>query len=60
MGKITKKDYIKFADIIRKRTEESYLINKDILIEIICEFLEEHNPSFDKGIFIKRCMEESK
>ena len=57
---MTRKDYIRFAKIIKDNTingnELKYLsINKDSLIEDLCIIFKQDNSNFDKARFIKAC-----
>ena len=59
-NKMTRKDYIKIARIIKDNTingnELKYLsINKDSLIEDLCIILKEDNSLFDRQRFIDAC-----
>lgn len=47
---MTKKDYIKIAELIRKYTND----NKPLIMGF-AEVLQEDNPRFDKGLFLDAC-----
>ncbi len=56
---MTKKDYIKIADIINENTTEDLsghnkrLLDKDELIFSLCVMFEKDNPNFNWDKFIK-------
>ena len=48
---MTKKNYIKMADIIKKYQVLGYLS----LVEELSKVFKEDNPNFDEKKFVKRC-----
>ena len=57
---MTKKDYIKLADMIRRiRVEYRYadLATLDEVADRLCSILKYDNPAFDAGRFMAACQE---
>ncbi len=54
---MTKKDYIKLANIIDKHTSvtEPDRITRQSFINALCDVLKADNPRFDADRFIKAC-----
>ena len=55
---MTKKDYIRFAKIIKDNTNMSgykIILNKDSFINDLCDVLKKDNIIFDRLRFIEAC-----
>ena len=52
---MTKKDYIKIAEIIRNNSTATGKIVRHSFIKELCLMFEEDNPNFDKARFIDAC-----
>lgn len=52
---MTRKDYIKIAEVLRKINEEwqTYHMDIETIINAFCDMLEADNRSFDRDKFIK-------
>lgn len=54
-GTVTRRHYIKIAEIIDMTTTHGGLINKEKLLEELCDFFKSENPRFDKDKFTEAC-----
>lgn len=58
---MTKKDYIKLAEIIKKNSSEVLTpydyetINRNNFLDNLCDMLTNDNPRFDREKFIRAC-----
>ena len=52
---MTKKDYIKLANLIKEKATGNDYIFIDDLLDGLCTILEDDNPRFDRERFIAAC-----
>ena len=57
---ITKKDYIKIAELIEHNIPQGKFIIADDLVKGLADYFEQDNPNFHRGKFIHACFNKAK
>ena len=57
---ITKKDYIKIAELIEHNTPQGKFISCSMFVKDLADYFEQDNPNFHRGKFINACFNKVK